>query len=81
MFIIRNTQTALYKELGKVCPAVVAYLSNRGDWTVTRKPRRFKTRKAAEAYIVRAGLTVGRNESPEDNQLNVIEAVRVAEGV
>lgn len=76
MYIIRNTQTALRKE-----PRKIYYLSNRGDWTVTKKPRRFKTRKAAEAYVVRAGLIVGRNEDAEANQLNVIEAVSEPEGV
>lgn len=35
MYIIRNTQTALCRELGQIYPVIVAYLSNRGDWTVT----------------------------------------------
>ena len=81
MFIIRNTQTALCRELGQIYPVIVAYLSNRGDWTVTKKPKRFKTRAAAEAYIVRAGCVVGRNESVESNRLNVIEAVSAPVGV
>lgn len=76
-YIIQNTQEALTEEPGKIYPSARCYLGIDGEWTLTKPAMKFTEKSHAEDAIKDSGLNVGRNEYPERNQVNILEAVEV----
>lgn len=74
-YIIRNTQSALEHKPGTITPSVCCSLGLDGNWTLNGHLMEFAEKSHAEDAIKDSGLNVGRNEYPERNQVNVIEAV------
>lgn len=71
-FLITNTQEVLRRKPGAIHPVIRVHLAQDGNWSVTRKPKTFLRREAAQEFLLKEGLAEGRHEDSEENLVNTI---------